>query len=149
MDGLNRHTAEEFLRQTKEKIAKANAIINKEKESIELLTEAYDAIDAMLKSGILDDDDSSKPIVEVISTLSNRKQKKNDIEQIIQIIKYSPKELGTKEIVEQYAERTNSKIEEVRAFVDASLSRLTKDDFLIRSKIVGGRGSSYKLKSPE
>lgn len=89
-----------------------------------------------------------------IPTLSNEVPRKNtaakvnDFKVVIDIIKSSPKDLTTKEIVQAYAKMTDSEVKDVRGFVDVTLNRF-KGTLLEKYKVGTMKGSYYKLKVPE
>lgn len=133
---------------------KVNLLISEKEDQVEKLQEEIAELKTVLVSRAilqkynLHDDAFSNSQMTIEMVLENQKKPKpNDAEVVKHIIKYSPYNPPTKEIIEQYAERMNSTFEKVRPFVDAALSRLVKEEVLERLDNPNGRGSVYRMKN--
>jgi hypothetical protein len=145
-----KYSKEELLAKVYARIAEKKAEINKLQDDLDELTQIIEIYTLLDKYDIYEYENENSNDGKVLErvVLNNRKNRKNDSEVILAIIKFSTENLTTKEIVSQYAERINLPFHEVRAFVDATLSRFKKEGKIDRIENNNGRGSFYKIKSP-
>lgn len=148
-----------LIDKAKSEIARKNAEIqNKESEINSLrkdileLESLANLQEILLKHGIIETDHSkefsSEEAIKHVAAFVAKKVQSNSAEYLKEIIRSSKEELDTKQIINKYAEKVNSTSDNVRPFVDSTLSRLVKDGVIIRDKSKEGRGSTYKLKTP-